>query len=56
MIAHPDTATMAALGAYHERIEQAHINHMINRAVPGTDRSPRSTQPATTPPPREQPG
>ena len=33
MIAHPDTAAKAALSAYHERIEQAHINHTINRAV-----------------------
>jgi hypothetical protein len=33
MIAHPDIAAKVALGAYHERIEQAHINHMINRAV-----------------------
>jgi hypothetical protein len=33
MIAHPDIATTAALGAYHERIELARINHMINRAV-----------------------
>ena len=33
MIAHPDIATTAALGAYQERVEQARINHMIKRAV-----------------------
>jgi hypothetical protein len=33
MIAHPDTVTTAALGAYQERLEQAHINHIIDRAV-----------------------
>ena len=32
MITHPDTAAKAALGAYHARVEQAHINHIINRA------------------------
>ena len=32
MIAHPDTVTTAALGAYQERTEQARITHMINRA------------------------
>ena len=30
MIAHPDTATKAALCAYHERIEQARRSHIIN--------------------------
>jgi hypothetical protein len=33
MIAHPDIAATAALGAYQERVEQARINHIIDRAV-----------------------
>ena len=32
MITHPDIAAKAALGAYHERVEQAHVHHIINRA------------------------
>ena len=33
MTPHPDIAATAALGAYHERVEQARINHIIVRAV-----------------------
>jgi hypothetical protein len=33
MIAHPDTTARAALGAYHERVEQARINHIVDRAA-----------------------
>ena len=33
MIIHPDIAATAALGAYQERVEQAHVNHLIDRAV-----------------------
>ena len=33
MIIHPHIAATAALGAYQERVDQAHINHLIDRAV-----------------------
>lgn len=33
MITHPDVAAKAALGTYQERIEQAHITHILDRAV-----------------------
>jgi hypothetical protein len=46
MTAHPDIAAAAALSGYQERIEQARINHIIDRAIrTRPTRRPRDRRP-----------